>query len=119
MFVIVIQDALFNTRLRQNGRIFPDNIFKCIFLNENDRIPITISLKYAHRSPIDNKPALVQVMAWRQTGDKPLSDPMMTQSTEAYICHSASMSQGSFTASEASLRRCVGVTHKNSMIIIS
>ena len=36
-----------------------DDIFKCIFLNENDRISIQISLKYVPRSPIDNKPALV------------------------------------------------------------
>ena len=40
--------------------------FKCIFLNENDRIFIRISLKFVLRSPIDNKTALVQVMAWRQ-----------------------------------------------------
>ena len=44
--------------------IFADDIFNCIFLNENDRIPIQISLKYVPRSPTDNKPALVQVMAW-------------------------------------------------------
>ena len=45
--------------------------FKWILLNENDRIPIRISLKIVPRSPIDNKPALVQVMAWGRTGDKP------------------------------------------------
>ena len=27
--------------------------------------------------PINNIPALVQIMAWRQLGDKPLSEPMM------------------------------------------
>ena len=64
-----------------------DDIFKCIFLNENDRIPIQISLKLVLRSPIDNKPALVQVMAWRRTGDKPLPEPMMTQFTDAYMRH--------------------------------
>ena len=26
--------------------VLADDIFKCIFLNENDRIPIQISLKY-------------------------------------------------------------------------
>ena len=30
---------------RQNGRHFPDDIFKCIFLNENVRVSIKISLK--------------------------------------------------------------------------
>ena len=45
------------------------------------------SLKFVHRSPIDNKPVLVQVMAWRRTGDKPLSEPMLTQFTDAYMRH--------------------------------
>ena len=38
----------------QNGCHCADDIFNCIFLNENDRIPIQISLKYVPRSPIDN-----------------------------------------------------------------
>ena len=36
-----------------------EDIFECIFLNENDRIPIQISLKFVLKSPTDNKPALV------------------------------------------------------------
>ena len=64
--------------------ISADDIFKWIFLNENSRIPIQISLKFVHKSPTDNKPVLVQVMAWRRTGDKPLPEPMMTQFTDAY-----------------------------------
>ena len=48
--------------------VLADNIFKCIFLNENDRIPIQISLKFIPRNPIDNKPALGHVMAWRRIG---------------------------------------------------
>ena len=48
---------------------------------------IQISLKYVPRSPIDNKSALVQVMAWCQTGDKPLPEPMMTQFIDAYMRH--------------------------------
>ena len=43
--------------------ISSDDIFNCIFLNENFKIRIQISLKYVPRSPIDSKPALVQVMA--------------------------------------------------------
>ena len=62
--------------------IVADNIFKCIFLNENDKIPIQISLKLLPRYPIDNKPALVPVMAWRRTGDKPLPEPMMNHFTD-------------------------------------
>ena len=60
-----------------------DNL-KCIFLNENYTTSIRISLKVVSRSPIGNKPALVQVMAWRRTGDKPLPEPVRTQFTDAY-----------------------------------
>ena len=62
-----------------------DDIFDCIFLNENDSISIQISLKYIPGSSIDNKPSLVQVMVWRRTGDKPLPGPMLTHFIEAYI----------------------------------
>ena len=53
-------------------------------MDENDRIPIQISLKFVPRRPIGNKPALVQVMAWCQTGDKPLPEPMLTQCTDTW-----------------------------------
>ena len=39
------------------------------------------------QDPIDNKSALVQVMAWRGTGDKPLCEPMLTQFADAYMQH--------------------------------
>ena len=39
--------------------ISADDIFKCIFLNENDRIPIQISLKFIPTSQIDNKAGMV------------------------------------------------------------
>ena len=68
----------FNTlRLRQNGSHFADVTFKCIFLNENVRIAIKISLKIVPMGPINNIPALVRIMAWRRPGDKQLSEPMM------------------------------------------
>ena len=67
--------------------ILADDIFNYIFFNENDRISIQISLKFVPRSPVDNKPALIHIMAWRRTGDKPLHEPMMTQLTEAYMRH--------------------------------
>ena len=66
-------------RPRQNESHFADDIFKCIFLNENAGIPITISLKFVPQGPINNIPALVQKMAWRRPGDKPLSGPMMVR----------------------------------------
>ena len=58
---------------RQNGRNFSDDIFKYNFLNENVWISIEISLKFVPKSPNNNTPALVQTMAWRRSGDKPLS----------------------------------------------
>ena len=64
-------------RLRQNDRPIADDIFKCIFWNKNIWILINISLKYVSKGPIDYIPALVQIMAWRRPGDKPLSEPMM------------------------------------------
>ena len=40
-------------------------------------IAIKISLKFVHEGPINNIPALVEIMAWRRPGDKPLPEPMM------------------------------------------
>ena len=76
----------FNTlRPKQNGRHFADDIFKYIFLNERVSIAIKILLKFVPNGPINNIPALVQIMAWRRSGDKPLSEPMMV-SLPTYVC---------------------------------
>ena len=48
-------------------------------MDENAWISIKISLKFLPRGPINNIPTLVQVMAWRRPGDKPLSEPMMVR----------------------------------------
>ena len=70
---------------RQNGCRFADDIFKCIFLNENFWFLTQISLKYAPYGLIDNMAALIQIMAWRRRRDKPLSEPMMV-SLLTHIC---------------------------------
>ena len=81
-----IADDNFNTlRAGQNYRRFADDIFKCIFLNENVRILITILLKFVPKGPNNNIPALVQIMAWRCPGDKPLSEAMVV-SSRTHIC---------------------------------
>ena len=49
------------------------------FLNVKFCILIQISLKNVPKGPIDNNQALVQIMAWRWIGDKPLSEPMLNQ----------------------------------------
>ena len=46
-------------RTRQNGRHIADDIFKCIFLNENVSISIKVSHKFVPRGPNNNIPALV------------------------------------------------------------
>ena len=67
--------------------ILADDNFKCIFMNENDRILIRISLKFVPKSTIDNKPALVQVMACRLFSAKPLPEAILTLFTEACMWH--------------------------------
>ena len=66
------------------GRHFPD-IFKCIFFNENVSISIKISLSFVPNGPINDIPALDQIMACRRPGDKPLPEPMMA-SLLTHIC---------------------------------
>ena len=76
--VTTLQSTIFNSlRPRQNGRLFADDVFKRIFLNENVWISLKISLKFVPKVPINNIPALVQIMARRHPGDKLLSEPMM------------------------------------------
>ena len=61
-------------------------------MNKKFGILIHISLKLVSKGPIDNKSALVQVMAWRRIGDKPLSEPMLTEFIDAYTRHEGEMS---------------------------
>ena len=72
-------------RLRQHGRHFADDTFKCIFLNGNVRISMKLPLKFDPQGPCNNIPALVQIMAWRRPGDKPLSEPLLV-SLLMHIC---------------------------------
>ena len=72
-------------RPRRNEQHFADDIFKRIFFNENIWISINIALKFVPKGPINTIPALVQIMAWRRSGDKPLSEPMMVR-LPTHIC---------------------------------
>ena len=65
-------------RQAQNGQHLSNDIFKCIFLNENAWI-FKILLKFVLEGPINNIPASVQIMSWHQPGDKPLSEPIMVR----------------------------------------
>ena len=53
--------------------ILADDIFRWIFWNENGWIPFQMSLKFVPKRPINNTPALVEIMAWHRRSDKPLS----------------------------------------------
>ena len=44
-----------------------DDIFKCIVVNENTWISIKIALKFVPEGPINDIPALVQIMAYRRS----------------------------------------------------
>ena len=70
---------------RRNRRHFADDIFKCIFLNENVWTSLKISLKCFLKGPINNISSLVQIMAWRRPGDKPLSEQLIA-SLPTHIC---------------------------------
>ena len=85
-FLLESPQSRINTlRPRQNGRHFVDDVFKCVFLNSNVWISRKISLKFVPKSPINNIPSLVQIMAWRRQGDKSLSETMVV-SLPTHIC---------------------------------
>ena len=68
------------THWSRDGCHFADDIFKCIFFNENILISLKIILQFVPKFP----PTLAQIMAWRQPGDKPLSEPMMVDCWHIY-----------------------------------
>ena len=77
---------MFNTlRPRQDGRHFSEDTFNRSFLNENIIISSEISLNFVPKVRSNNITALVQIMAWRWPGDKPLSERMMVISPK-HIC---------------------------------
>ena len=70
---------------RQSGRHFADDTFKHILLNQNVKNSIKILLKFVPKGRIHNIPSLIQIMAWRRPGDKPLSEPMIV-GLPTHIC---------------------------------
>ena len=70
---------------RQNGRYFPEDIFKYIFFNENVWILIEISLNSVPEGLINNISPLVQIMNWRRQGDKTLLEPIESIQTTSIL----------------------------------
>ena len=71
----------------QNDSHFADDIFRRNFANEKFCSLIKIPLQFVPKFPVDNKPALVHIMAWRRIGDKPSSGTMTIRFTDAYMRH--------------------------------
>ena len=90
-------------RPRQTYSHFADDILKLFFLNENVWILIEISMKFVPKGPINNISSLVQIMAWRRPGDKPLSEPMMVWSL-THICVTRPQWVNSLRSDEAFIR---------------
>ena len=67
--------------------IVADDILKCIFMDEQFCISIRMSLQFVPKGSVDNTSVLVQVMARRRTGDKPLPGLVLAQFTGAYMRH--------------------------------
>ena len=85
ILVTIIKESINQSWAETKWTPFADDIFNCIFLNENVWIPIEISLKFVPKGPINNILALVQIMVWRRPGGKSLSEPMMV-SLPTHIC---------------------------------
>ena len=56
--------------------IFPEDILKRICMN-TAWISLQISLKFVPKGPINDIWALVRLVAWLPTGDKPLFEPIL------------------------------------------
>ena len=85
--LVADEDNVNSSSPGQHGRHFADDIFKCVFVNENIWISKRISLKFVLKGPIDNNTALVEITAWRRPSDKSLSEPILTQFTHIYMRH--------------------------------
>ena len=59
---------------------------------KNCCILIQFSLQFVPNGLTGKKPALVQIMALRRTGGKPLSEPMMAKLANVYMRHPALVS---------------------------
>ena len=68
-----------------DGLCWALHYFLVVSHKENVRISIKISLQFVPRGPINNNPKLIRIMAWRRSGDKPLSEPMMV-SLLTHLC---------------------------------
>ena len=82
--------AISTLRLRQNVCHFADDVFKCIFLNENFWISNNMSMKCVSQGLIDNI-SLIQVVAWCHQATSHYLNQWWLWSLLMHICHPASL----------------------------
>ena len=78
-------------RPRQDGPHLPDTNLKWIFLKENVYMSIKICLEVFSKGPANNFTSLVQIMVWRQPGDKAVIWTNDGYLTDTFMHHVASV----------------------------
>ena len=68
--------SILHVQLIKYFTAFYRRYFKSLFLKEKCWIMMQISLQFVSTSPAYDMPVMVQTMAWRRTGDKPLYEAM-------------------------------------------
>ena len=92
VFLLKFQWIVFK-RIHPHNRHLSPHSPRLRFLFVNCATVNKVYLILAYLSyPVDNKSALVQVMAWCWTEEKLLPEPMITYFAEAYMHHNASAS---------------------------
>ena len=89
--------SIFVNILWQNSRHFLSDIFKHIFSSKNIGISILISRSVF--CSIDTSVESIEIIAWCRSGDKPLSELMMTTITQSYASQSCCSMINAFWAS--------------------
>ena len=65
--------------------IFSDGILKIVFWKEKYGIWIEYLLKFIPMGSVKNQPTLFQIIAWYQTGDQLLFEPMVAYFAGTYV----------------------------------
>ena len=105
-------------RPRQNGRHSADDIFKCIFLDENIWSSIELSVKFVLKDPINNSLALVQIMAWRRPWFEAYLGGIISYSNHFETPHGLSVSTSRFITQESTPHMLPWSNEKNDSITL-
>ena len=80
-------DSLSTSLPGKNWPPFRRRYFQMQFLERRVLVFGFNLLMFVPKRPIGNTSALIQVKAWRRTGDRPLPEPMLVQFNNAYMRH--------------------------------